>query len=136
MRWIVPVRAEALGVPFCMGVAASLERPIRSCRSAKADAMMPGRQHLDAMRTTLTIDDGLMRQLRQKALDSGKPFKQVVDETLRAGLERLVPVERPRYVCPTFSMGEPRWPVNFDRALALAAELEDQEIFARLRQSR
>jgi hypothetical protein len=98
--------------------------------------MMPGRQHLDAMRTTLTIDDGLLRQLRQKALDSGKPFKQVVDETLRAGLERLVPVERPRYVCPTFSMGEPRWPVNFDRALALATELEDQEILARLRQSR
>jgi hypothetical protein len=98
--------------------------------------MMPGRQHLDAMRTTLTIDDGLMRQLRQKALDSGKPFKQVVDETLRAGLERPVPVERPRYVCPTFSMGEPRWPVNFDRALALATELEDQEILARLRQSR
>jgi hypothetical protein len=45
-------------------------------------------------------------------------------------------VERPRYVCPTFSMGEPRWPVNFDRALALATELEDQEILARLRQSR
>jgi len=38
--------------------------------------------HLDAMRTTLTIDDGLLRQLRQKALVSGKPFKQVVNETL------------------------------------------------------
>jgi hypothetical protein len=95
--------------------------------------MMPGRQHLDAIRTTLTIDDGL---LRQKAPDIGKPFKQVVNETLRAGLERLVPVERPRYVCPAFSMGEPRWPVNLDRALALAAELEDQEILIRLRQSR
>jgi len=34
------------------------------------------------MRTTLTIDDGLLRQLRQKALVSGKPFKQVVNETL------------------------------------------------------
>ena len=34
--------------------------------------MVPGRQHLDAMRTTLTIDDGLLRQLRQKALNSGK----------------------------------------------------------------
>ena len=38
------------------------------------------------MRTTLTIDDALLRQLRQKALDSGKPFKRVVNETLRAGL--------------------------------------------------
>lgn len=88
------------------------------------------------MRTTLTIDDGLLRQLRQKALDTGKPFKQVVNETLRAGLERPVPAARPRYVCPTFAMGEPRWPVNLDKALALAAELEDQEIVAKLRQGR
>jgi hypothetical protein len=55
-----------------MGVAAWLDWPTRSCRSAEADAMVPGRQHLDAMRTTLTIDDGLLRQLRQKALNSGK----------------------------------------------------------------
>jgi hypothetical protein len=75
-RWIVPVRAEALGVPFCMGVAAWLDWPTRSCRSAEADALMLKRQHLDAMRTTLTIDDELLRQLRQlrqRALDSGKP---------------------------------------------------------------
>jgi hypothetical protein len=88
------------------------------------------------MRTTLTIDDALLRQLRQKALDSGKPFKQVVNETLRAGLERPAPVARRRYVCPTFAMGEPLWPVNLDKALALAAELEDQEIVAKLRQGR
>ena len=32
------------------------------------------------MRTTLSIDDALLRQLRQKALDSGRPFKQVVND--------------------------------------------------------
>ena len=84
------------------------------------------------MRTTLTIDDGLLRQLRQKALDSGKPFKQVVNETLRAGLERPAGAARPRYVCPSFSMGQPRWPVDLDKSLALAAELEDQEIVTTL----
>ncbi len=57
------------------------------------------------MRTTLTINDALLRQLRQKALDSGKPFKQVVNETLRAGLEKPTAAARPRYVCPTFSTG-------------------------------
>ncbi|TVS02441.1 MAG: DUF2191 domain-containing protein [Cyanobium sp. PLM2.Bin73] len=88
------------------------------------------------MRTTLTIDDALLRQLRQKALDTGKPFKQVVNDTLRAGLEKSSEAARPRYVCPTFSMGQPRWPVNLDKALALAAELEDQEIVAKLRQGR
>jgi hypothetical protein len=60
------------------------------------------------MRTTLTIDDGLLRQLRQKALDTGKPFKLVVNETLRAGLEKPATAARPRYVCPTFSTGPPR----------------------------
>jgi hypothetical protein len=84
------------------------------------------------MRTTLTIDDGLLRQLRQKALDSGKPFKQVVNETLRAGLEQPAGAARPRYVCPSYSMGQPRWPVDLDKALALAAELEDEEIVTTL----
>lgn len=74
----------------------------------------------------------------QKALDSGRPFKQVVNDTLRAGLEASSQASsvatRPRYVCPTFSMGQPRWPVNLDKSLALAAELEDLEIVARLRQ--
>ena len=46
------------------------------------------------MRTTLTIDDALLRQLRQKALDSGKPFKQVVNDTLRAGLVPATPARR------------------------------------------
>jgi len=84
------------------------------------------------MRTTLTIDDGLLRQLRQRALDSGKPFKQVVNETLQAGLRASAATRKP-YVCPTFSIGEPRWPVNLDKALALADELEDEEIMARFR---
>ena len=70
----------------------------------------------------------------QKALDSGRPFKQVVNDTLRAGLEASSVATRPRYVCPTFSMGQPRWPVNLDKSLALAAELEVLEIVARLRQ--
>jgi hypothetical protein len=56
------------------------------------------------MRTTLTIDDTLLRQLRQKALDTGKPFKQVVNDTLRAGLETPVAAARPRYVCPTLCL--------------------------------
>lgn len=98
------------------------------------DAMMPGLTHPDAMRTTLTIDDGLLRQLRQRALDTGKPFKQVVNETLQAGLRQPAAATRKPYVCPTFSLGEPRWPVNLDKALALADELEDEEIIARLRQ--
>jgi hypothetical protein len=38
------------------------------------------------MRTTLTIDDAIARALKDPAHRSDKPFNQVVNETLRAGL--------------------------------------------------
>ncbi len=82
---------------------------------------MPARWHLDAVRTTLTIDDGL---LRQKALDTGKPFKQVVNDTLRAGLETPVAPARPRYVCPTFSTGPLAPGVDLTKANQLVADAD------------
>jgi hypothetical protein len=88
------------------------------------------------MRTTLTIDEGLLRQLRQKALDSGKPFKQVVNETLRAGLEKPAGAARPRYVCPTFSTGPLPPGVDLTKANQLAAALEDEELIKKLREGR
>ncbi len=88
------------------------------------------------MRTTLTIDDALLRQLRQKALDSGKPFKQVVNEALRAGLNPTAVARREPYRCPSFSMGQPRWPVNLDKALALAEGLDDEILVEKLRQGK
>lgn len=88
------------------------------------------------MRTTLTIDDGLLRQLRQKALDTGKPFKLVVNETLRAGLEKPATAARPRYVCPTFSTGPLAPGVDLSKANQLAAALDDQELIKKLWQGR
>ena len=88
------------------------------------------------MRTTLTIDDGLLRQLRQKALDTGKPFKQVVNDTLRAGLEKPVAANRVRYVCPTFSTGPLAPGVDLTKANALAAAMEDEELIRTLQQGR
>lgn len=38
------------------------------------------------MQTTLTLDDDLARQLREKARRSGESFKEVVNATLRMGL--------------------------------------------------
>ncbi|MCB1125733.1 MAG: hypothetical protein KDM81_04500, partial [Verrucomicrobiae bacterium] len=52
-------------------------------------------EHLDAeapchhdapMRTTLTLDNDLAERLRHAAQRDGQPFKQIVNETLRAGL--------------------------------------------------
>ena len=38
------------------------------------------------MRTTLTLDDDVAAKLRTEVRRSGRPFKQVVNQTLRLGL--------------------------------------------------
>jgi hypothetical protein len=46
-------------------------------------------KHHDAsMRTTLSINDALLVELRKRADSTGKPFRAVVEETLQAGLAR------------------------------------------------
>jgi hypothetical protein len=83
------------------------------------------------MRTTLTIEDALLTEIKQLAVRQGLPFKKVVDRTLRAGLGALKnPTARARRSRCTFKMGRPR--VALDKALALAAALEDSEIVRKL----
>ena len=83
------------------------------------------------MRTTLNIDDDLVRQLKQVAHKSRTPLRQLVNAALRRGLTSLQPTRSTqRYVCPTFNMGKPV--VNLDKALALAASLEDNEVLREL----
>ena len=54
---------------------------------------MAGHRHLefsrtDAMgRTTLRIDDELLRRLRRRAADEGRTLQDVTNEALRRGLE-------------------------------------------------
>jgi hypothetical protein len=38
------------------------------------------------MRTTLTLDDDVAAKLRAESRRAGRPFKEVVNETLRSGL--------------------------------------------------
>jgi len=40
------------------------------------------------MRTTVDINDALLRDLRRKAGSEGRPFKQVVEDVLHRGLGR------------------------------------------------
>jgi hypothetical protein len=39
------------------------------------------------MRTTLTLDDDVAAKLKTESLRAGRPFREIVDETLRRGLE-------------------------------------------------
>jgi hypothetical protein len=86
------------------------------------------------MRTTLTIDDQLAKILRKKAYESGRPFKEVVNRVLRDGLEfeQAIANAKPYKLKPV-SLGGVLPGINLDKALRLAAELEDMEIAAKLR---
>lgn len=80
-------------------------------------------------RTTLTLDDRLAAQLKRIASDTSRPFKVVVNETLRAGLKAQGETGGARpYRLKPVSLGEPRPGYDITKALALADQLEDQEI--------
>ena len=54
--------------------------------------------HHDAyMRTTLTLDDDIAHSLREQARLLNKPFKQVVNDTLRRGMSPGVRETRAPY---------------------------------------
>jgi hypothetical protein len=84
------------------------------------------------MRTTLAIDDHLLRQLKDRAHRTGQPLKKVVNEALRAGLYQRRKPPRPKaYRSKTYAMGYPPQGC-FDKALGIAATLEDEEIARKL----
>jgi hypothetical protein len=85
------------------------------------------------MRTTLTIDDHIARTLKDLAHRSGKPFKQVVNETLRAGLDTKAARRSKPYKVKPVSLGGVAPGINLDKALALADAIEDQELVAKMR---
>ncbi len=79
------------------------------------------------MRTTVRIDDELLRDLKEQAHREGTSLAKFLNRVLRRGLEvlqqRITPARPFRE--KTFPMGEPR--VNLDKALALAVSMEDEE---------
>ena len=77
------------------------------------------------MRAILTIDDAIAEALRDLAHKSNKSFKQVVNETLHAGLSaRRAPKPKPYKARPA-SLGGVGPSINLDKALALADAIED-----------
>ncbi len=84
------------------------------------------------MRTTITIDDDLMQELRKRALQSNLRLKEVINNAIRYGLKAAAEA-RPgeMYVCPIFSLGNPS-SYDLDRALDLAEQLESEEITRKL----
>jgi hypothetical protein len=85
------------------------------------------------MRTTVTLDPDVEALLRKEVRRRGEPFKQVLNDAIRAGLrnpKRQVVAFEPL----TFAMGKPR--VDLAKASALAARLEDDGLIDRNRRGR
>ncbi|MGH3666284.1 MAG: CopG family transcriptional regulator [Egibacteraceae bacterium] len=79
------------------------------------------------MRTTVTLDPDVAALVRQAMGQRGSSFKAVINQALR---ETLAP-DRTPFETPTYAMGhEPGVPL--DKALRLAAELEDEELVRKL----
>ena len=85
------------------------------------------------MRTTVTLDPDVASQLRNEVRRRGQPFKQVLNNAIRAGLKASRARPEP-YRPLTFDMGVPR--VDLTKALALAADLEDEELLRRYQRPR
>jgi len=83
------------------------------------------------MRTTVTIDDDIALQLEQRRADRGQSFKEVVNDTLRAGLEaaadrgRATRSEEHPTPLKTLSLGQAY--LNFDNVAEVLATLEGED---------
>jgi hypothetical protein len=81
------------------------------------------------VRTTVTLDPDVEALLKRLMRERGLSFKQAVNHAIRSGL--VDSAEDGEARTPTFRMGsDPEIPL--DKALRLAAELEDEELARRL----
>jgi hypothetical protein len=78
------------------------------------------------VRTTLTIDDDVMRLLEQEARQSGLPFKQVVNRRLRLGYTKRDAGPRRHFEVKARPMGLPAG-AGYDNVGALIEALEGPE---------
>jgi uncharacterized Ntn-hydrolase superfamily protein len=81
-----------------------------------------------SMRTTVRVDNEILEQLKAQARKENVSLTRLLNRTLKAGLQAGGARRRkqPIYREQVQSLGAPR--VALDKALALAAALEDEEI--------
>ena len=85
------------------------------------------------MRTTLTLDDDLAAALKELAFTRQESMKQVVNETIRAGLRvnAAPPPAKPFRLQPA-SLGRVAPGIDLDRALQLSGDLEDEGLMGKI----
>ncbi len=88
-----------------------------------ADAM------LSSVRTTVTLDPDVENLIRRRMEERGVSFKEALNGAIRDGAAR--PAADLAFTTTAVSLGEPAF--DADRALAVAADLEDAELLRKLR---
>jgi hypothetical protein len=82
------------------------------------------------MRTTVTLDPDVAAKLRATTRERGVSFKAALNDAVRAGLAKTTPPSR-RFTVRPLPLGI-RPGVDADKALHMAAEMEDAEILRKL----
>jgi hypothetical protein len=82
----------------------------------------------------LTLDPDVAVDLKRRARRSGKPFRQILNDAVRAGLRAQDAPPARAYRLTPVSMGGVLPGIDLDRALGLAAALEDDAIARKLEQ--
>ena len=77
------------------------------------------------MRTTLTLDDDVAAKLKTESRRAGRPFKEIVNETLRAGLaSRRVVSRRRAFTIAARDLGNLMPGLSLDNVAELIEQVE------------
>jgi hypothetical protein len=77
------------------------------------------------MRTTLTLDDDVAAKLQAESRRAGRPFREIVNETLRRGLaSRRVAAPRQAFRVTTRDLGNLRPGLSLDNVAELIEQVE------------
>jgi Ribbon-helix-helix protein, copG family len=79
------------------------------------------------MRTTIRLDDELLRDAKEHAARTGRTLTAVIEDALRLALRRTAPPRRRRVELPTFKGGNGLQPgVDLDDSAALLDLMENE----------
>jgi hypothetical protein len=84
---------------------------------------------LSTVRTTVTLDNDVEQLVRRRMAERQVSFKKALNDAIRDGAAGHPKPQK--FATHTADLGVPA--VNLDRALHLAAELEDEELVRRQR---
>lgn len=77
------------------------------------------------MRTTLTLDDDVAAKLKAESRRAGRPFKEIVNETLRSGLASRRIAAKPRaFKITARDLGDLRPGLSLDNVAELIEQVE------------